>query len=194
MDPDLNKYDLNNRVTHHQVMSDEDWDAAYSEAWQSFYGLDHLRTILRRTAAHPRGRPHTTLTTLLWFKLMTMFEGVHPLEGGAFRRKSRRDRRYGIPLESPFVFYPRFAGEIAGKASGYWSVYRRARAILKEVLSAPDRRNYRDLATSPPEDDEFDRLDLYHATAGGEAALARKRREDALRTGRGGNASIAAAD
>ena len=189
MDPDLNKYDLNNRVTHHQVMSDEDWDAAYSEAWQSFYGLDHLRTILRRTAAHPRGRPQTTLTTLLWFKLMTMFEGVHPLEGGAFRRKSRRDRRYGIPLESPFVFYPRFAGEIAGKASGYWSVYRRARAILKEVLAAPDRWNYRDLATSPPEDDEFDRLDLYHATAGGEAALARKRREDALRT-----ASIAAAD
>jgi hypothetical protein len=105
MDPDLNKYDLNHRVKHHPVMSGEDWDGAYRAAWQSFYSLEHVRTVLRRAAAHRRGCPQTTLTTLLWFKLMTMFEGVHPLEGGAFRRKSRRDRRYGLPLESPFVFY-----------------------------------------------------------------------------------------
>jgi len=123
-----------------------------------------------------------------------MFEAVHPLEGGAFRRKSRRDRRYGLALENPFAFYPRYAGEIAGKARQYWSVYRRARAILKDVLAAPDRWSYRDLATTPPEDDEFDRLDLYQATTGGEAALARKRREDALRTGSSGAASIVAAD
>ena len=37
MDSDLNKYDLNNRVTHHPVMSDDDWDDAYRAAWQSFY-------------------------------------------------------------------------------------------------------------------------------------------------------------
>jgi len=181
MDPDLNKYDLNNRVTHHPVMSDEDWDSAYRAAWASFYNLEHVRTILRRAAAQPRGRPHTTLTTLLWFKLMTMFEGVHPLEGGAFRRKSRRDRRHGLLLESPLVFYPRYAGETVSKARLYWSVYRQARAILKEVLAAPDRWTYSDLAIAQPSNDEFDRLDLYHATAGGEAALARKRREDRLR-------------
>ena len=191
MDPDLNKYDLNNRVTHHPVMSDEHWDVAYREAWQSFYSLEHLRTILRRTAAHPRGRPHTTLTTLLWFKLMTMFEDVHPLEGGAFRRKSRRDRRHDLPLESPFVFYPRYAGEIARKAWQYWSVYRKARKILKEIFTAPDRWTYSDLAIAPPDQDEFERLDLYHATAGGEGALACKRREDALR---GRTASVGAAD
>jgi Radical SAM superfamily len=194
MDPDLNKYDLNNRVTHHPVMSDEDWDGAYRAAWEGFYSLEHVRTILRRAAASPRGRPHTTLTTLLWFKLMTMFEAIHPLEGGAFRRKSRRDRRHGLPLESPFVFYPRCAGEIALKARGYWSVYRKARAILKEVLTAPDRWTYSDLAIGPPPNDEFDQLDLYHATAGGEEALARKRRDDALRAGVGRIASIEAAD
>jgi hypothetical protein len=125
---------------------------------------------------------------------MTMFEDVHPLEGGAFRRKSRRDRRYGLPLESPFRFYPRYAGEIAGKAWQYWSVYRKARGLLKEVLAAPDRWTYDDLAIAPPHKDECDRLDLYHATAGGEGALARKRREDALRAGTSGVASIAAAD
>ena len=194
MEPDLNKYDLNHRVVHHPTMSDEDWDGAYRAAWESFYCLEHVRTILRRTAASPRGRPHTTLTTLLWFKLMTMFEGVHPLEGGAFRGKSRRARRYRLPLESPFVFYPRCAGEIAFKAWRYWSVYRKARVILRDVLAAPDRWTYSDLSIAPPLDDEFDRLDLYHATAGGEGALARNRREDALRAGAGRAASIAAAD
>jgi hypothetical protein len=137
MDPDLNKYDLNHRVVHHPTMPDEEWDRAYRAAWDSFYSPEHLRTILRRAAASPLDRPHTTLTTLLWFKLMTMFETVHPLEGGAFRRKSRRDRRYGLPLESTLVFYPRYAREIALKAWHYWSIYRQARVILKEVLAAP---------------------------------------------------------
>jgi hypothetical protein len=121
------------------------------------------------------------LTTLLWFKLMTMFEAVHPLEGGAFRRKSRRERRCGLMLESPLVFYPRCLRDILVKAWGYWSVYRHSRATLKAVLAAPDRWAYIDLSIAPPQEDEFDNLDLYHATSGGEAALARKRRDDALR-------------
>ncbi len=181
MDSDLNKYDLYHRVTHHPKMSDMEWEEAYRAAWESFYSLDHLRTILRRAAANPTGRPQTTLTTLLWFKLMTMFEAVHPLEGGAFRRKSRGDRRHGLPLESAFAFYPRQFGDIVGKAWNYWSVYRQSKAILKTVVAAPDRWRYSDLSIAPPPTDEFDRLDLYHATSGGEAALARKRRDDALR-------------
>ena len=52
---------------------------------------------------------------------------------------------------------------------------------LKEVMTAPDRWTYTDLAIAPPQEDEFDTLDLYHATSGGEAALARKRRDDAIR-------------
>ncbi|HEV2100687.1 MAG TPA: radical SAM protein [Stellaceae bacterium] len=181
MDDDLNRYDLYHRVAHHPKMSDADWDDAYRAAWQSFYSFDHMRTVLRRAAANPNGRPQTTLTTLLWFKLMTMFEAVHPLEGGAFRRKSRRERRYGQAPENPVVFYTRSLCDIAAKAWGYWSVYRRSRAMLKGVLAAPDRWTYTDLSIAAPQADEFEALDLYHATSGGEAALARKRRDDALR-------------
>jgi hypothetical protein len=47
---------------------------------------------------------------------------------------------------------------------------------------------------APLQDDEFDRLDLYHETAGGEGALARKRLDDALRAGVGRIAPIEAAD
>jgi Radical SAM superfamily len=182
MDPDLNKYDLYHRVIHHPRMSDEDWEDTYRTAWESFYSPDHIRTVLRRAAANPRGRPHTTLTTLLWFKLMTMFESVHPLEGGAFRRKSRRDRRHGQKLESPIVFYPRYLGESTVKLLRYWSVYRRCKTILKEVLAAPDQSTYTDVSITPPREEEFDSLDLYNATSGGTAALARKRRDDVLRT------------
>jgi hypothetical protein len=97
-------------------------------------------------------------------------------------------------LESAFVCYPRYVHEIADKARGYWAVYRKARRILKEVLVAPDRRTYSDLAIAPPGNDENDRLDLYHATAGGEGALARKRRDDMLSAGRGRVPSVEVAD
>ncbi len=54
--------------------------------------------------------------------------------------------------------------------------------MLDEVLAAPDRWTYSDLAIAPPQADEFEALDLYHATNGGEAALARKRRDEAIRS------------
>jgi hypothetical protein len=181
MDPDMNKYDLNHRVTHHPKMPDAEWEEAYRAAWDAFYTPEHIRTILRRAAACPVGRPRTILSTLLWFKLVNKFEGVHPLEGGAFRLKYRRDRRRGLPRENPLVFYPRYFGEIAANLWRYWSVYRECKAILKKVLAAPDRWTYTDLAIAPAKADEFDALDLYRATAGGEAAITRKERHESIR-------------
>ena len=112
---------------------------------------------------------------------MILFDGVHPLEGGAFRLKSRRDRRQGMKIESPLVFYPRYWLESLRKMGQYLSIYLPFRTILKETLAAPDRWTYSDLSIAKPKDDEFEALELYHATTGGEAALARKRREDAIR-------------
>jgi hypothetical protein len=183
MDPDMNKYDLSHRLTHHAKMSDAEWDQAYRAAWESFYTLEHIRTILRRSAAARRGRPATTLSTLLWFKLVSAYEGVHPLEGGAFRLKFRRDRRSSLPLENPVIFYSRYVRDTMTKVWRYLSVYRKCKAILDEVLAAPDRWTYTDLAIAPPGADEFEALDLYRVTAGGEAALERKHRSDAIREG-----------
>lgn len=177
MDPDLNKYDLHHRVTHHARMSDAEWDEAYRAAWANYYTPQHMQTVLRRAAAHTAGRPKTTLTTLLWFKLVVQFEAVHPLEGGAFRMKFRRDRRDGMALENPFVFYARYGAQTVAKAWHYLAVYRQTRRILRQVMRAPDRWTYTDLAITPPSEDELDTLDLYHATGGGEAAVARARRE-----------------
>ena len=52
---------------------------------------------------------------------------------------------------------------------------------MKEVLAAPDRSTYSDLAIEPPRDDEFEQLSLYTATSGGEAALKRKALGDGIR-------------
>ncbi len=181
MDPDMNKYDLNHRVSHHPKMSDAEWEEAYRASWAAYYSPEHVRTILRRTAASRLGRPRTTLTMILWFYLTVAFEGVHPLESGVLRRKFRRDRRPGLPRENPLLFYPRYVGGTFVKGWRYWRVYRRFKSILQEVQAAPDRSTYTDIAIAPPQADEFEALDLYHATSGGEAALARMRRDQAIR-------------
>src|SRR5271169_5708169 len=181
MDPDMNKYDLDHRVSHHPKMSDTEWEEAYRAAWDAYYTPEHIRTILKRAAQIQNGRPKPIASTIMWFKLMIEQEGVHPLEGGAFRLKYRRDRRSSLPLESPFVFYPRYWGGIALKAWHYSRFFLRTRRILNEVLNAPDRYTYTDLAIAPPRDDEFEQLSLYNATSGGEAALARKALGDSIR-------------
>ena len=180
MASDLNKYDLHHRVSHHSKMSDEEWEDSYKAAWEAFYNPEHVRTILRRTAASRLGRPKTTLTTLLWFKLVSSFEHVHPLEGGALRMKHRRDRRYGMSPERPFIFYPRYFAETTLKAWHYWRTYKQYKAMFDDAMAAPDRSTYTDLAIARQEN-ELDNLELYHATDGGEAAVARKRRDDAIR-------------
>ncbi|HXW21605.1 MAG TPA: radical SAM protein, partial [Rhodomicrobium sp.] len=192
MDPDMNKYDLNHR--HHPKMSDAEWEEALQAAWASFYSPEYIRTILRRVAANPKGRPSATLSKILWFKVIQAYEGVHPLEGGALRLKFRRDRRSGLPIESPFIFYPHYFGETIGKAWRYWSTYRQSRAILKEVRSAPDRLTYTDVAIATPRADEFEALDLYQATSGAEAALARKQLHDSIRSRVRAPAAVKAAE
>ena len=191
MDPDINKYDLNHRVAHHPKMSDTEWEEAYRAAWDSFYTPEHMRTLFRRAAQLPNGRPKQIASTIMWFKLMIDLEGVHPLEGGALRIKTRLDRRSGLPIESPLVFYPRYWGETAIKAVKYLRFFLRTRAILKEALEARDRYAYTDLAISPPKDDEFEALELYHATSGGEAALDRKKLGDSIRAGASPTAAAA---
>jgi hypothetical protein len=145
-------------------------------------------------AANKMGLVNSVTSTLLWFNTMIPIEGVHPLEGGMIRQKFRRDRRPGLPIESPLQFYPRLLRDNIVKAGRYWSIYRRFRGIQKDVKAAPDRWSYTDLAIEPPRENEYQALDLYHKTMGGEAALARKLRDDAIRSRTGQKISGTVAD
>ena len=123
---------------------------------------------------------------------MIKYEGVHPLEGGALRLKFRSDRRPGMKLENPLVFYPRYALKTLRNALGYWLTIRKFDRFMREAIEAPDRLTYADIAVAPQSAEEFEDMALYQATSGGGAALARKKRDEAIRKGAHKPADVAA--
>mgnify|MGYP003575251777 FL=1 len=106
--------------------------------------------------------------------------GLHAMEGGVLRRKRRSSRRPGFRRELPVWFELKYALETAGKAWRYWRMYRNAARIVRKVESDPDRWSYTDTAITPVSPDEVESLDLFHETAGGEAFVEKKRRQDAM--------------
>jgi hypothetical protein len=111
MDPDMNKYDLEHVTTGHSVMTSGDWQQVYRRAWDLYYSAEHIETIFRRAKASGI-KPVRLLNHILQFYFTFLQENVHPLQGGYFRRKLRRERRAGLPCEKPAVFYPRRVREV----------------------------------------------------------------------------------
>ena len=179
MDPDLNKYDLNHRVTHHPRMSDEEWDQAYADVWHRFYSWEHMETIFRRMRALGSNKRGLTLNRLLWFRDFHGLYGVHPLEGGFFRVKPRKDRRSGMKRENPLVFYPKFAAVEGYRIVMMFYHYWKIKGILKRVLADPKGMEYRDLAITPPGLDELN-LALYSETRGTAEEIEKKRHQGEL--------------
>ncbi len=159
LDPDLNKYDLEHVTTTHSTMSTAEWEQLYLDAWDSYYSLDHMETVMRRAQA-TNSNPGNMLFLLLWYYTCIKLENIDPLEGGYLRRKYRQDRRPTLPVESPFVFYPRYIADLAQKhfklAQLIWR-YGRFRMRLKRD---PDARNYTDLALTPVGEEELESRDL----------------------------------
>jgi radical SAM superfamily enzyme YgiQ (UPF0313 family) len=180
MDSDLNKYDLHHRVSHHDTMSDVEWEEAYKAAWDAYFTWEHMETVARRHARQPKGRPKKALQYLNEFRMLYANEKVHTLEGGIVRRKRRLSRRPGMATEPALLFYPKFAWESLRKAWNYWRGFRREKALLAKVMNDPARLDYLDLATRPLMENELTALDLFHETRGGEAFVARKARHDAI--------------
>lgn len=185
MDPDLNKYDLNHRVTHHDKMSDAEWDQAYREMWERYYTFDHIRTILKRMVALGSNKRYATVNRLLYYRDFRRIFQIHPLEAGLVKVKSRRDRRSGMKCENPFVFYPKYALETV-TSMGIMAVnYARIRWILRQCLKDPKRMDYTDAAIAATSASDYDEMDMYTETRGGAEAVAKKLR------GRGAKARAA---
>src|SRR5207237_8821842 len=105
---------------------------------------------------------------------------VHTLGGGFIPRKRRQARRPGLTREPALLFYPKFAAESVRKAWSYWRGFRRAKGLLRRIVADPARHDYEDLATRPLDDNELKALDLFHETRGGEAAVEKMARQEAL--------------
>ena len=105
MDPDMNKYDLEHACTAHPLMSKETWTQVYADAWKRYYTDAHVETIMRRAIASGINRTKV-LDSLTIFSGAARIEGVHPLQFGFFRRKLRKQRRSGMTVLNPLIFYP----------------------------------------------------------------------------------------
>jgi hypothetical protein len=146
MDPDMNKYDLEHVTTGHPVMTAQDWQKIYRDAWDLYYSESHIETILRRAKASGI-KPVRLVNHILQFYFTFIQENVHPLQGGYFRRKVRRSRRSGLALENPLFFYPRRIGEIAATHAKLVAFYLYLHKIRRRVER--DTGPYADPALEP---------------------------------------------
>jgi radical SAM superfamily enzyme YgiQ (UPF0313 family) len=170
MDPDLNKYDFIHVTTNHPLMSAQDLLRAYDQIWRTYYSPDHVQRLLRRARAGGMN-PRPLASLLYWFHRSWVLEGMHPIDVGVWRRKYRKDRRPGLPIESPLTFYPRYVfGQVAKyvKAAPVAWQWRR---YANQVIADPEAWKYRDVSLQPVKEAELSELDLYTDTAGGVAEI-----------------------
>jgi hypothetical protein len=86
---------------------------------------------------------------------MTVFSGasrierVHPLQFGYVRRKIRTQRRHGLPVVNPLVFYPWRAWDFLSVAGKWAALALRYRSILRRVVADKDGAAYMDEALKP---------------------------------------------
>jgi Radical SAM superfamily len=184
MEPDLNKYDLNHVTASHSRMSKEEWERAYRMAWERYYTMDHIQTMLRRTAGCG-GNSGTVAFFCTWFAGSIGIEGVHPLESGFLRRKHRRDRRSELPREPVWLFYPRYWSETVAKLARWAALFVRIRRKYLPIKHDPNKRNYMDLAITPVTDEEEAR-ELFQSSAA-QAYLNQEHRLEKIRAGAGGH-------
>ncbi|MGE3868472.1 MAG: radical SAM protein [Pseudorhodoplanes sp.] len=149
VDPDLNKYDLEHACTAHAVMSKQTWEEVYRSAWTRYYSDAHVETIMRRAAATGLNRTKV-IDAITLFSGASRIEGVHPLQFGFVRRKIRTQRRSGMPIVNPLLFYPWRAYDFTKVAWRWISLVRRYRKILARVYADPAKDRYTDHALEPP--------------------------------------------
>jgi hypothetical protein len=163
LDPDLNRYDLEHVTTDHPRMSGIEWQAAYDRAWSLYYSPEHNETLIKRAIGS--GINPARLTSMIFtFYASHAFEHVHPLQCGVFRRKRRKDRRSGLPVEGRLAFYSRRAHEIVRTYVPALRFLWRLTRLRHQLLKDPSIRTYRDLATTPLENELDETLGLYEAT------------------------------
>ena len=147
MESDLNRYDLHHVTTAHAQMSAVEWQDAVQTAWTHYYTPRHIETLLRRARASGI-KTSRMAKAALWFHGCSMIEGLHPLDCGVFRMKTRHERRPGLPIESPLRFYPRYGWEIVSKHLRYLRLVAWLRWLTRRVDRDPKGASYRDTAST----------------------------------------------
>ena len=148
MDPDMNNYDAEHPCTAHPLMSKQTWEQVYMDAWHRYYSPEHVETMMRRGEVQ-WNKPHQAVRLLTIFLGAPTIEGVHPLQFGFIRRKVRTQRRYGMPIVNPLIFYPWRVYDFVSGGLRWLKLLRRNRRIQRRVLADPTVKSYTDEALTP---------------------------------------------
>jgi hypothetical protein len=183
MDLDVNRYDLEHVTTAHPRMTREQLQAAYAGAWHLYYSPEHIETVLRR--ADLNGKVSSRLAWMIFLYYATYaIQGVHPLQGGLFRRKVRKQRRSGMPVESRLAFYSDRLGEIIRCAASGLRLGWRILRIWRRVAADPLVSVYTDTALAAAEDGWGERLEMFEATESARLAVEQARSTELRRRNR----------
>jgi hypothetical protein len=175
MDTDMNKYDSEHAVSHHPTMSGRAWEDIYREAWSAYYTPEHVLTIFKRAAATHLPLSHLA-SYLMAFASMVPVENTHPLQGGIFRLKYRRDRRPGLPIEPIWSFYPKAVWEQISKHHKLLKMWLMINSTKKRVRYDPNRHLYTDQALAAVTEEETESLELFTHTDDARHAVAHARK------------------
>jgi hypothetical protein len=146
-------------------MSNDELHAIYRKAWDLYYSPAHVERVLRR-AGHWGYDTRNMMMKLLTFQAVPKLEGLHPLEGGLFRRKRRGERRPGLPLEGRWAFYSREIWAMVSKHVHFVRMYWGYRRILRRVER--DAATQADVAMTPVRPSDFEQLEDIHGDTGSE--------------------------
>ena len=179
MDSDLNAYDLELVTVAHPKMSKEEWQQAYFDAWDWYYSDEHIERLFKRNAAYGI-KTIRVLHGALQMVGAARFEGVHPLQGGFYRVKRRKERRPGLSIEPAMAFYQRRVFETATKyariGAYVWKLLRMRRRIDTDLRGT----TYADAATAKVVDAENEALEMFDLNDASRAAVAKARKIKAL--------------
>jgi hypothetical protein len=159
-------------------MTRAEWERAYLAAWETYYTMEHMETVLKRLVAK-KGRANNALVLITWFMSSIHLEKVHPLEGGVIRLKSRRDRRPGLPREPIWTFYPKYWVGSAVKIYKLATLYFRLRGIYKRIKADKKRFKYMDVALTPVTDHDTEDLEIFHTPSAPAFVAQEQRRQHA---------------
>jgi hypothetical protein len=175
MDPDLNKYDLEHVTIRHPLMSAEELQQVYRDVWDWYYTPAHIETLMRRAVADGMKAVRIWQRVMQIYAVMK-FHGVHPQQGGFFRRRVRLDRRPGLPIEPAWRFWPKRLAELAATYGGLFAFGWRYHWLRKRIQRDPAARAYRDVAITPVVDAENEALELFTLSDSARGAVDRARR------------------
>jgi hypothetical protein len=145
LDDDLNRYDLCHATAPHPTMSRDELERVRRAAYATYYSDEHIVTLMRRARASGLS-VGKVLGGAVWFSSAVAIEDLDPLDVGIIRRRTRRDRRPGLPTEPVLVFYPR---QVLHLVRSTWLAARRFlyfHRIRRRLERDPEAEHYTDQA------------------------------------------------